>query len=63
MRRLHGDYALLFNRRHDRSGHLFQGRYDRALTMYERPDVIKGFALMGGLSLLLLIAIGIALGG
>lgn len=27
MRRLHGDYALLFNRRHARSGHLFQGRY------------------------------------
>jgi hypothetical protein len=25
MRRLHGEYALLFNRRHRRSGHLFQG--------------------------------------
>jgi hypothetical protein len=27
MRRLHGDYALSFNRRHGRCGHLFQGRY------------------------------------
>ena len=27
VQRLHGDYALLFNRRHRRSGHLFQGRY------------------------------------
>ena len=27
MQRLHGDYALLFNRRYRRSGHLFQGRY------------------------------------
>ncbi len=27
MRRLHGNYALLFNRRHRRCGHLFQGRY------------------------------------
>jgi putative transposase len=27
MRRLHGDYALRFNRRHRRCGHLFQGRY------------------------------------
>src|SRR3712207_7313843 len=27
MQRLHGDYALLFNRRHERRGHLFQGRY------------------------------------
>jgi putative transposase len=27
MRRLHGDYAREFNDRHDRSGHVFQGRY------------------------------------
>jgi REP element-mobilizing transposase RayT len=27
MQRLHGDYAHLFNQRHDRVGHLFQGRY------------------------------------
>jgi len=27
MQRLHGHYALLFNRRHGRVGHLFQGRY------------------------------------
>jgi REP element-mobilizing transposase RayT len=27
MQRFHGEYALLFNRRHRRSGHLFQGRY------------------------------------
>lgn len=27
MRWLHGTYAGRFNRRHDRSGHLFQGRY------------------------------------
>ena len=27
MQRLHGSYAQRFNRRHSRSGHLFQGRY------------------------------------
>jgi REP-associated tyrosine transposase len=27
MQRLHGDYAQTFNVRHDRVGHLFQGRY------------------------------------
>ena len=27
MRRLHGDYARIFNKRHTRSGHVFQGRY------------------------------------
>jgi putative transposase len=27
IRRLHGDYGRWFNDRHDRSGHLFQGRY------------------------------------
>jgi REP element-mobilizing transposase RayT len=27
MQRLHGDYARYFNTRHDRVGHLFQGRY------------------------------------
>lgn len=27
MRELHGDYALMFNRRHGMVGHLFQGRY------------------------------------
>lgn len=27
MHRLHGGYALAFNARHDRHGHLFQGRY------------------------------------
>jgi putative transposase len=27
MRRINGLYAQIFNRRHDRSGHLFQGRY------------------------------------
>jgi REP element-mobilizing transposase RayT len=27
MRRLHGGYAQAFNARHERSGHLFQGRY------------------------------------
>jgi putative transposase len=27
MQRLHGDYALVFNRRHGHAGHLFQGRY------------------------------------
>jgi putative transposase len=27
MQRLHGTYALRFNRRHGRCGHLFQGRY------------------------------------
>ena len=28
MQRFHGDYAQRFNRRHQRSGHLFQGRYN-----------------------------------
>jgi hypothetical protein len=27
MHRLHGDYAQVFNRRHGRSGHVFQSRY------------------------------------
>lgn len=27
MQRLHGDYAHAFNKRHDRCGHLFQGRF------------------------------------
>jgi putative transposase len=27
MQRLHGDYALTFNLRHDLTGHVFQGRY------------------------------------
>jgi hypothetical protein len=31
MRRLHGDYALLFNRRHRKVGHVFQGRYGSKL--------------------------------
>jgi REP element-mobilizing transposase RayT len=32
MRRLHGDYALLYNRRHGRVGHLFQGRFGSKLV-------------------------------
>jgi hypothetical protein len=32
-------------------------RYDRALTLYERPDVIKGWAIMGGLTLFFLVAL------
>jgi REP-associated tyrosine transposase len=32
MQRLHGDYALLFNRRHGRVGHLFQGRFGSNLV-------------------------------
>ena len=31
MQRLHGVYAQYFNRRHGRSGHLFQGRYGTKL--------------------------------
>jgi putative transposase len=27
MHQLHGEYARLFNKRHERSGHLFQGRF------------------------------------
>src|SRR5687768_3109849 len=27
MQRLHGDYALAFNKRHSLAGHVFQGRY------------------------------------
>ncbi|HMJ35933.1 MAG TPA: transposase [Baekduia sp.] len=32
MRRLHGDYARGFNQRHDRRGHLFQGRFGSVLV-------------------------------
>jgi putative transposase len=28
MQRFHGEYAHLFNKRHERSGHVFQGRYE-----------------------------------
>ena len=31
MRRLHGHYALLFNRRHRKVGHVFQGRFGSKL--------------------------------
>jgi REP element-mobilizing transposase RayT len=31
MQRLHGAYAQVFNKRHDRVGHLFQGRYGNSL--------------------------------
>jgi putative transposase len=31
MRRLHGDYALMFNRRHRKVGHVFHGRYGAKL--------------------------------
>jgi REP element-mobilizing transposase RayT len=33
MHRLHGDYARAFNRRHGRSGHVFQGRYESRRVM------------------------------
>lgn len=29
---MHGGYALMFNRRHGRGGHLFQGRYGSNLV-------------------------------
>jgi putative transposase len=32
MQRLHGDYARVFNGRHRRAGHLFQGRYGSKLV-------------------------------
>jgi len=32
MRRLHGQYALLFNRRHNKVGHVFQGRFGSKLV-------------------------------
>jgi putative transposase len=32
MRRFHGDYARLFNLRHERRGHLFQGRFGSVLV-------------------------------
>jgi putative transposase len=32
MRRLNGAYTQSFNRRHDRVGHLFQGRYQGILV-------------------------------
>ena len=32
VQRLHGDYARLFNKRHDRGGHLFQGRFGSVLV-------------------------------
>lgn len=36
MRQLNGVYAQRFNRRHDRVGHLFQGRYGARLVQAER---------------------------
>ena len=36
MRQLNGIYTQAFNRRHDRSGHLFQGRYKAILVEKER---------------------------
>ncbi len=36
MRRLNGGYAQHYNSRHDRTGHLFQGRYDARLIEDER---------------------------
>jgi REP element-mobilizing transposase RayT len=35
MQRLHGEHAFLFNRRHGRSGHLFQGRFGSELVVDE----------------------------
>jgi hypothetical protein len=32
-------------------------RYDTALKLYERPDVIKGWAVMGGLFLFFVTAL------
>jgi hypothetical protein len=33
MQRLHGDYALLSNRRHRKVGHVFQGRFGSKLVL------------------------------
>jgi hypothetical protein len=39
MQRLHGEYALLFNRRHGKVGHMFQGRFvERFATMGGEPE-------------------------
>jgi hypothetical protein len=35
-------------------------RYDRALTLYDRSSVIKGFSIMGGLALFFIVALLIA---
>jgi putative transposase len=36
MQRLHGDFARSINHRHDRSGHLFQGRFGSTLVKDDR---------------------------
>jgi putative transposase len=36
MQRLHGNYALLFNRRHGRVGHMFQGRFKSERVLDDR---------------------------
>jgi len=36
MQRLHGRYAQSFNRRHERSGHLFQGRFGDVRILSDR---------------------------
>ena len=35
MQRLNGLYAMRFNRRYDRCGHLFQGRFESRVTTDE----------------------------
>ena len=47
MRRLNSSYATSFNRRHERTGHLFQGRYHAVVIMTESHllEVLRYIAL------------------
>jgi REP element-mobilizing transposase RayT len=42
---LNGGYAQYFNNRHDRSGHLFQGRYDARLVDDDRFTDVREYVL------------------
>jgi hypothetical protein len=48
MQRLHGVYAQYFNRRHGRSGHLFQGRFGTTVMRSDAPLLLGYFGADGG---------------
>ena len=41
MRQLNGVYTQLFNKRHQRTGHLFQGRYKSILIQIDSQSISK----------------------
>jgi putative transposase len=51
MQRLQGSYAQSFNRRHHRTGHLFQGRYGSAyITSDEHLWTVAGYVALNPVS-------------